>query len=409
MKIENATILIVDDTPNNLRLLSSVLTERGYEVRSLRDGRMVLASVLNKRPDLILLDILMPEMDGYEVCQQLKENEKVRDIPVIFISALQDITEKVKGLSLGAVDYITKPFQKEEVLARVHTHLSLQQLQINLQQKNAQLHQEINERKRAEDEREKLQKRLQLGQKMETIGKLTSGVAHNFNNMLASMLGYCELARERALLKGDDEAVEYLNTIDQTGQRAAELVKKMLAYSHGVKNLPVQKLDLHSLIGDIKKELSSVLPSKVTIHTEIKDEVINLSIDAISFKEVIKNLCLNANDAITGEGEITIGVNMLKNESGTCSSCYEDFSGNYIDLFVSDLGKGMEPDLVLKIFDPYFTSKQFGESLGLGLSIVHGVIHSCGGHIIVETESGKGSKFHLLFPHSDTDGTTGNS
>jgi len=409
MEIKSASILVVDDKPNNLRLLANILSEQGYVVRPLRDGRMVLPSVLNQRPDLILLDIRMPEMDGFEVCQQLKANEKTRDIPVIFISALQDIAEKIKGLSLGAVDYITKPFQTEEVLARVHTHLSLQQLQVHLQQKNAQLQQEISERKRAEEEREKLQRRLQQGEKMETIGKLTSGVAHNFNNMLAAMLGYCELARDELALKGDDEIVQYLDNIYQNGQRATELVKKMLAYSHGEKLLFAQTLNLHTLIGDVLKELSSNIPSTVIIHTDIQEEVIKLPIDVVSFQEIIMNLCLNANDAIDDEGEITIGVGIQENTNGTCSSCYEDYSGDYVDLFVSDSGSGMESDIVSQIFDPYFTSKKFGESLGLGLSIVHGVVHSCGGHIMVETESGKGSTFHLLFPCSESDESTGNS
>jgi len=409
MEIKNASILVVDDKPNNLRLLANILSEQGYVVRPLRDGRMVLPSVLNQRPDLILLDIRMPEMDGFEVCQQLKANEKTRDIPVIFISALQDVAEKIKGLSLGAVDYIIKPFQTEEVLARVHTHLSLQQLQVHLQQKNAQLQQEISERKRAEEERVKLQRRLQQGEKMETIGKLTSGVAHNFNNMLAVMLGYCELARDELALKGDDEIVQYLDTIYQNGQHATELVKKMLAYSHGAKNFPAQTLNLHTLIGDVLKELNSIIPSTVIIHTDIQDEVIKLPINATSLQEIIMNLCLNANDAIDDEGEITIGVSIQENTNGTCSSCYEDYSGDYVDLFVSDSGSGIESEIVSQIFDPYFTSKEFGESLGLGLSIVHGVVHSCGGHIMVETESGKGSTFHLLFPRSETDQPADNS
>jgi len=150
MGIENASILLVDDKPNNLRLLASILNEQGYVVRPLRDGHMVMPSVLNSPPDLILLDIRMPEIDGFEVCQQLKENEQTCDIPIIFISALQDVTEKVKGFSLGAVDYITKPFNEEEVLARVETHLALQNLRRNIQEKNNQLQEEIKERKSLE-------------------------------------------------------------------------------------------------------------------------------------------------------------------------------------------------------------------------------------------------------------------
>lgn len=406
MEIEKASILVVDDKPNNLRLLSTILSEQGYIVRPLREGRMVMPSVLNMPPDLILLDIRMPEIDGYEVCQQLKASEQTCDIPVIFISALQDVAEKVKGFSLGAVDFITKPFNDEEVLARVKTHITLQYLRRNLQEQNVLLEQEINERKRAEAEREKLQLRVQQSKKMETLGKLTSGVAHNFNNMLAAMLGYCELARERVSLKGDDKTVQYLDTLSQTGQHAVELVEKMLAYSHGVKHSPAQTLNIHALIDDIVKELNSVVPDTITIQTKIQVEEIKIPIDAVNVQEIIMNLCINANDAIDGTGKITIGVSMLENTSGTCSSCYQEYSGNYIDLFVSDSGSGMEAEIISRIFDPYFTNKKFGESLGLGLSIVHGMVHSTGGHIKVETEPGKGSTFHLLFPKNGTDEST---
>ena len=134
-----STILIVDDTPDNLRLLTGILEEDGYIVRKLRDGNMVMSSVLSAPPDLILLDILMPETDGYEVCGQLKAKEQTRDIPVIFISALDEAVNKVKAFSTGGVDYITKPFQKQEVLARVQTHLHLRRAQQTLQEQNVQL------------------------------------------------------------------------------------------------------------------------------------------------------------------------------------------------------------------------------------------------------------------------------
>ncbi|GAK60619.1 transcriptional regulator, NifA subfamily, Fis Family [Candidatus Vecturithrix granuli] len=127
-----ASILIVDDLPDNLRLLSDILQDQGYLVRLLRQGEMVLPSVLSLPPELILLDIMMPGMDGYEVCQQLKTDERTRDIPIIFLSALEDIADKVKAFAVGGVDYITKPFQAEEVLARVQTHLTLQQYRAHL-------------------------------------------------------------------------------------------------------------------------------------------------------------------------------------------------------------------------------------------------------------------------------------
>jgi len=129
MDQSEAKILIVDDKPENLRLLTTILKEAGYVVRQLRSGKRVLASVLDDPPCLILLDIMMPETDGYEVCRDLKSEERTRGIPVIFISALEDVADKIKGFSVGGVDYITKPFREEEVLVRVKTHLSLRGMQ----------------------------------------------------------------------------------------------------------------------------------------------------------------------------------------------------------------------------------------------------------------------------------------
>jgi PAS domain S-box-containing protein len=143
-------VLIVDDTLPNLRLLSDMLSEQGYEVRGVSDGQMALDVVNLEPPDLILLDVMMPGMDGYEVCRRLKANEQTHDIPIIFISALEEVRDKVGGFEAGGVDYVTKPFQVEEVLARVETHLTLRNLQAQLEARNAQLRREIAERKQAE-------------------------------------------------------------------------------------------------------------------------------------------------------------------------------------------------------------------------------------------------------------------
>ncbi len=149
--VPKADILVIDDTPENLALLSQMLTEKGYKVRSVTKGSTALRGAKAVPPELILLDVKMPEMNGYEVCQRLKADERTRHIPVIFISALGDVFDKVKAFQAGGVDYITKPFQVEEVLARLDTHLTIRNLQIKLQQQNIQLSQEIAERTAAED------------------------------------------------------------------------------------------------------------------------------------------------------------------------------------------------------------------------------------------------------------------
>ncbi len=138
-------ILIVDDTPENLTVLRQMLTEQNYMVRPALNGEIAIKAVNTSSPDLILLDIRMPGMDGYEVCKQLKSDEKTSGIPVIFISALNELDDKIKAFSLGGVDYITKPFQAEEVLARVKTHLTLRSLQKSIEDKNAQLQKALEE------------------------------------------------------------------------------------------------------------------------------------------------------------------------------------------------------------------------------------------------------------------------
>ncbi|MBD3886704.1 response regulator [Phormidium tenue FACHB-886] len=153
MPAPKADILVIDDTPENLNLLSTLLIEHDYKVRSVTKGSTGIRGAQVMPPDLILLDVNMPQMSGYEVCQQLKADERTRDIPIIFISALEAVSDKVKAFQAGGVDYITKPFQIEEVLARIETHLTLRRLQNQLQFQNEQLQQEIRERLRVENER----------------------------------------------------------------------------------------------------------------------------------------------------------------------------------------------------------------------------------------------------------------
>ncbi|MGV2831827.1 hybrid sensor histidine kinase/response regulator [Myxosarcina sp. GI1(2024)] len=149
--LPKADILAIDDTPENLALLSQMLTEKGYKVRSVTKGSTAIRGAKAAPPDLILLDVKMPEMNGYEVCQHLKAEERTKDIPIIFISALGDVFDKVKAFQVGGVDYITKPFQVEEVLARLDTHLTIRKLQIKLEAQNTQLQREITQKNAAED------------------------------------------------------------------------------------------------------------------------------------------------------------------------------------------------------------------------------------------------------------------
>ncbi|NJO96583.1 MAG: response regulator [Pleurocapsa sp. CRU_1_2] len=182
-----ADILAIDDTPENLALLSQMLTEKGYKVRSVTKGSTAIRGAVFAPPDLILLDVKMPEMNGYEVCQQLKANDRTRDIPIIFISALGDIFDKVKAFQVGGVDYITKPFQIEEVLARLDTHLTIRHLQIRLEVQNSQLQQQIAEKTAAED---KFAKAFRACPNPIAIATYDSGQVLEINRSFLQMSGY---------------------------------------------------------------------------------------------------------------------------------------------------------------------------------------------------------------------------
>lgn len=174
------SILVVDDTPANLRLLVDLLKQNGYQVRPVPNGNLALASVKALPPDLILLDIMMPEIDGYEVCRRLKADELTQDIPVIFISAINEVLDKVKAFSVGGVDYITKPFQVEEILARVSSHLAIRFLQKSLEKKNEEVTQTL-------DELRKTQSQLVQAEKMAALGQLIAGIAHEINTPLGAI------------------------------------------------------------------------------------------------------------------------------------------------------------------------------------------------------------------------------
>lgn len=180
MNTKQGNILVVDDTPENLRLLIGILSEKGYEVRPAPNGELALSGAQGFPPDLILLDIMMPEMDGYEVCKKLKADARTRDIPVIFISAINDVLDKVKAFAVGGVDYITKPFQVEEVLARVETHLALRFLQKSLQDKNQDLSETLEQLKATQNQ-------LIQSEKMAALGQLVAGIAHEINTPLGAI------------------------------------------------------------------------------------------------------------------------------------------------------------------------------------------------------------------------------
>ncbi|MGA9378885.1 MAG: response regulator, partial [Phormidium sp.] len=243
-----ANILVVDDTPANLRLLVGMLTEKGYKVRPVMDGELALTGAKAIPPDLILLDINMPKMNGYEVCKKLKENELTREIPVIFISALDDLVDKVQAFQIGGVDYVTKPFQVEEVLMRVETHLAIRSLQKSLTTKNQDLEVIV-------QQLQNTQEQLIQSEKMAALGQLVAGIAHEINTPLgairSSVENIADFLRENLLQFPDlfhSLTPEYQQYFLEILQRSSQQITSLSSKEkRRLKKLLIQELEAEEI------------------------------------------------------------------------------------------------------------------------------------------------------------------
>ncbi len=228
-------IVVVDDTPDNLRLLVGLLSEQGYCVRPAASGSQALSAVRENLPDLILLDVKMPAMDGYEVCERLKADERTRDIPVIFVSAFGDIPDKVRGFEAGAVDYVTKPIEAEEVLARIRTHLTIQRLQNELQTKNDDL-----ERKNA-----------MLAEREVHLTHLVDQKTRKFENLTLTLIN----ALENATTLNDNDTGSHIRRIG--------ICSAFLAEKYGCEPDFVKRIKLYAPLHDVGKVgLSDIILKK---------------------------------------------------------------------------------------------------------------------------------------------------
>lgn len=223
--VPKGNILIVDDTPDNLRLLSSTLMKRGYKVRSVINGAMALMGAQAAPPDLIMLDIKMPDMDGYEVCQRLKADERTREIPVIFISALDEVLDKVKAFSNGGVDYIQKPYQVEEVLARIENQLTIRRLQMQLQAQNRQLQQTQAELLQALDQERSLLRRIEEMAAIEERNRIARDIHDSLGHSLTALNIQLQAAVS-LLLSDPTQAQSFLAQAQQLGKKAMQEVRQ---------------------------------------------------------------------------------------------------------------------------------------------------------------------------------------
>jgi PAS domain S-box-containing protein len=257
---------------------------------------------------------------------------------------------------------------------------------------------DVTERRRAEAERTQLEAQLRQAQKMEAIGQLTGGIAHDFNNMLTSVLGYTVLAQERAGALGDPRLLRQIGQARLATERARDLIAQMLAFARR-KPGARRPLALAPLVRQAIELLRPTLPSSVMIDVEADDAALPLvDADAVQLEQVLFNLCINARDAVGGAGRIRIGLHTAPG-GWRCQSCGMLVpQGRWVELRVEDDGCGIAPDTLRRMFDPFFTTKPAGSGSGMGLAMVHGIVHDHGGHIGVRTQIGAGTAFSLLLP-----------
>jgi two-component system, sensor histidine kinase and response regulator len=358
-------IMIVDDTPQNLRLLEDVLRGKGYQVFALPNGEMALKAAAMNPPDLILLDIRMPGLNGYEVCERLKADQQTADIPIIFLSALDNTEDKVKAFQAGGVDYITKPFRFEEVDARVGTHLRLRNQQHELQESYRKL-------KQLEELRDNLVHML----------------AHDMRTPLTVMTVHLDLMAEIEMHSLSPKGAKFLATAMASTASLIEMVTSMLDISRmeaGQLSLDLAEYDLAEIISEVLDKLDSLKGNR-----EILVDLpapLRVRVDRELIARVIQNLADNALKFSLDKGCIRIGALQ---------------AGAHVRVLVEDNGPGIPPEYRQKIFEKFgqVEARNKGKvySTGLGLTFCKLAIEAHGGSIGIDSEAEKGSTFWFELP-----------
>ncbi|OKH52339.1 hybrid sensor histidine kinase/response regulator [Calothrix sp. HK-06] len=424
------TILIVDDNPANLSVLSDALDQEGFEIWVAKSGKVALERVKYALPDLILLDIMMPEIDGYETCRQLKANSQTQNIPIIFMTALSDTANKVEGFQIGAVDYITKPFQHEEVISRVKLHLKLHELAENLEQKNTLLEENFAELSLAYKNLEQMQIKLIQSEQLSSVGQMISGIAHEMNNPVNFIYGNLAHASEYTQnilnllriyqeeypiptprIQDELEAIDIdflqhdllklINSMKIGAKRIHEMIKSTRIFSR-IDEKVMKPSDIHEAIDSTLSVLNYRLKSKLEYPSiEVIKKYSQLPLVECylgQMNQVFMNILNNAIDALNYYNQQRSLEEIIK-EPSQIKICTTVIDENWIAIQFADNGLGMSEEVQAKIFEPFFTTKSVGKEIGLGLSISYQiVVEKHNGNIYCKSIPGKGTEFTIKIP-----------
>lgn len=353
-------ILIVDDIPDNLRVLGGILKVEGYKIRPVLNGELALQVAEKEKPDLILLDIMMPGMDGYEVCRRLKENSGLKDIPVIFISALSDTNDLLKAFESGGVDYITKPFQAAEVSIRVATHLKICRQNAELRELNV------------------------------TKDKFFSIIAHDLRGPIGNMLSISEMISKKGQVD-EDTLYMFLEMQKELSQETFQLLENLLVWARSNTNRieyqPVL-LDVNVLIKESIEGANIQAMNKNIILSDTTHARFDVFADVNMIRLILRNLISNAIKFTPQGGQVSISANSGSDQSTIIS--------------VKDTGIGIPAEMLKKMFRIDSSNKRSGtageSSSGLGLLLCKEFVEKHRGSISAESEEGKGSEFSFSIP-----------
>jgi len=399
-------ILAVDDDKKNIEIVRGILSQENYEFRGCLSGEEALKTLDDFKPDLIFLDILMPGIDGFELCRMLKKDVRTRIIPIIMITALNERKDRKKALEAGAEDFLSKPLDKFELLARAKSllrlkscHDELTNSHAEIAKKNEELVREIVELKRAEKEKKRLEEQLHQAQKMQAIGTLAGGLAHDLNNILSGVLNYPELLLMD--MPQDDPLRTPIETIQESGKKAAAVVDDLLTMARRGVNVS-ETVNLNDIISEylISPEFEKLktFHPLVEFKQDVDSELMNIAGSSPHLSKTVMNLVSNAAEAMPDGGQLIITTqNQFVDQP---IRGYDNVRvGDYVLLMVSDTGTGISPEDLNRLFEPYFAKKVMGRSgTGLGMAVVWGTVQDHKGYITVESLEGRGTTVNVYFP-----------
>ena len=398
---ERPRVLVVDDDERNLMAISTVL-EDITEVVTARSGEEALRHLLKGEFAVILLDVYMPGMDGYETAQIIRNRDQTKRIPIVFLSAVNKETEHLmRGYAMGAVDYVFKPVDPLVLRSKVAVFVDLfaktKEIERTARKEQALLDANLranSDRLRAERELRRAETQLFQAQKMDAIGKLTGGVAHDFNNLLAAVIGGLSLIERRATL--DTKQQKILSMTRHAAEQGTELVGRLLAFARRQQLQPAN-VDIQAMESSVTGLLTHTLGGLVQLEWHVPEGIWPAFADPAQLELALMNLIINARDSMAEGGTVVVTA---ENRAVQAGHAGELKPGHYVVITVADTGCGIPAEMIEEVLQPFVTTKEIGKGTGLGLSMVYGFAQQSNGAFRLKSKVGEGTQAEIWLPRA---------